>query len=233
MSRKSACLGVTMVSLLIFSAASGFAQDTGQSSAQSTNGSQINVNWLYGSYVPKNVPLQPLDGHMRFKLYIRQTYTTWGIYVKTIFFSVHDQVHDTYPEWGDGFDGFVKRVGTRQTEFTIQNSTIALGDGLVGWEPRYDRCRCTGFWRRTRHAIVRDFVTYDRTETSLRPQLMPYIGAFAGRSTTAAAWAPGHVEWQVEGYQAVITQIPIGMGSNWIGEFAPEIFGVFHKKKPK
>ena len=110
----------------------GFAQDTGQSSAQSTNGSQINVNWLYGSYVPKNVPLQPLDGHMRFKLYIRQTYTTWGIYVKTIFFSVHDQVHHTYPEWGDGFDGFVKRVGTRQTEFTIQNSTIALGDGLVG-----------------------------------------------------------------------------------------------------
>ncbi len=86
MSRKCACLGVTVASLLIFSAASGFAQDTGQSSAQSTNGSQINVNWLYGSYVPKDVPLQPVDGHMRFKLYIRQTYTTWGIYVKTIFF---------------------------------------------------------------------------------------------------------------------------------------------------
>ena len=61
---------------------------------------------------------------------------------------------------------------------------------------------------------------------------MPYIGAFAGRSTTAAAWAPGHVEWQVEGYQAVITQIPIGMGSNWIEKFARNLWRV-SQKKPK
>jgi hypothetical protein len=39
---------------------------------------QINVNWLYGSYVPRDVPLQPLDSHARFKLYVRQTYTTPG-----------------------------------------------------------------------------------------------------------------------------------------------------------
>lgn len=208
-----------------------FAQDdTHQTGAPQVEGSQLNVNWLYGSYVPKDVPLVPLDGRMRFKLYVRATYTTWGIYVKTIFFTVHDEAHDTYPEWGDGFDGFMKRLATRQAEFAIQNSTIALGDGLVGWEPRYDRCRCSGFWPRTRHAIVRNFVTYDRTETSLRPQLMPYLGAFAG-SVTATSWVPGHVEWQVKGYQAAITQVPVGIGINWVGEFAPEIFGVLRKHK--
>ncbi len=206
------------------------AQDTGPNNQEPTKNSQIKVNWLYGSYVPKDVPLVPLKRDMRWKLYLRQTYTTWGIYIKTTFFTVHDQIHNTYPQWGDGFDGFAKRFGTRQVEFVIQNSVISLGDGVLGWEPRYDRCRCSGFWPRTGHAVKRNFVTYDRTEKSLRPQLMPYLGAFAG-SATSTTWVPGSLDWRVKGYQAVITQIPVGIGINWIGEFAPEIFGVFKKRK--
>jgi hypothetical protein len=72
-----------------------------------------------------------------------------------------------------------------------------------------------------RHAIIRNFVTYDRSEKSLRPQLFPFLGAFVG-SVTTTAWEPGNPEWQVKGTEAV-TQVPIGMGVNFIGEFAPEI----------
>jgi hypothetical protein len=205
-------------------------QDAKPNSSEKTEGNQINVNWLYGSYVPKEVPLESLSSKMRWKLYVHQTYTTWGIYLKTTFFAVRDQAHNTYPEWGDGFGGFAKRFGSRQGEFIVQNSTIALGDGLLSWEPRYDRCRCSGFWPRTRHALIRNFITYDRTEKSLRPQLFPFVGAFTG-SVTASTWEPGNNDWQVKGYQAVITQVPVGMGINWIGEFAPEIFGVFHRHK--
>jgi len=206
------------------------AQESAQPPSSTPKNSQINVNWLYGSYVPKDVPLEPMNRDMRFKLYIRQTYITWGIYIKTVFFATHDQITDAYPEWGDGFEGYMKRFGTRQAEFIIQNSTIAFGDGLLGWEPRYDRCHCTGFWHRTRHAMIRNFVTYDRTEKSLRPQLMPYLGAFAG-SATATTWQPGNPQWQIKGYQAVITQVPVGMAINWIGEFAPEITRVVRRKK--
>jgi hypothetical protein len=223
---------VTMVFLLV-TEAPGLSQDTKPSGSENTEGNQIKVNWLYGSYVPKDVPLKSLNAKMRWKLYVHQTYTTWGIYVKTAFFATRDQVHNTYPEWGDGFGGFAKRYGSRQGQFILQNSTIALGDGLVGWEPRYDRCRCSGFWPRTRHALIRNFVTYDRTEKSLRPQLFPYVGAFTGSVIAATTWEPGNAEWQIKGYQAVITQVPVGMGINWIGEFAPEIFGVFHRQKSK
>ena len=221
--------------LLVATAAS--AQGTGSKTqesngSESTQKSQINVNWLYGSYVPKEVPLTPLNGKMRWKLYLRATYTTPGIYVKTLLFATRDQVHETYPEWGDGFDGYMKRLGSRQAEFIIQNSTIALGDGLLGWEPRYDRCRCTGVWPRSRHAMIRNFVTYNSTEKSLRPQLMPYLGAFVGRITTTT-WTPGNNQWQVKGYQAVITQVPVGMGINWLSEFAPELFGWIRKGKDK
>lgn len=206
-----------------------FAQESQPNSPEAKQDSQINVNWLYGSYVPKEVPLESLDAKHRFKLYLRQTYTGFGIYIKTTLFTVHDQIHETYPEWGSGFDGFAKRFGTRQAEFVVQNSVIALGDGVLGWEPRYDRCRCSEFWPRTRHAIVRNFVTYDHTEKSLRPQLFPYVGAFAG-NVTGTAWEPGHIEWQVKGVQAVITQVPVGMGINFLAEFAPEITRVFKRQ---
>jgi hypothetical protein len=190
---------------------------------------QINVNWFYGSYVPKDVPLQTLNRRQRFQLYIRQTYTTPGIYIKTTLFAIHDQITDRNPEWGDGLDGFAKRLGDRQFQFIIQNSVTSLGDGVLGWEPRYDRCRCDRFWPRTRHAIIRNFVTYNRTEKSLRPQLMPYLGAFAA-SVLATTWQPGNPSWQVRGYQAVITQVFVGIGVNWIGEFAPEIVRALRKK---
>ena len=79
-------------------------------------------------------------------------------------------------------------------------------------------------------ATLRPFVTYDRTEISLRPQLMPYLGAF-GAASIASAWASGHVRWEVQGYQAAITQVFVGMGINWVGEFAPEIGRVLKRKK--
>jgi hypothetical protein len=191
---------------------------------------QINVNWLYGSYVPKDVPLEPLNGRMRFKLYVRQTFTTPGIYFKTTFFALHDQARDTYPQWGDGFGGFAKRLGNRHAQFIIQNSVASVGNSILRWEPRYDRCRCDGFWPRTGHAVARNFVTYDRTEKSLRPQIMPYLGAFAG-SAISTTWQPGNPSWSTKGYQGAITQIFVGIGINWIGEFAPEIMRVLHRKK--
>src|SRR5664279_5654809 len=94
-------LGAQLVVLVV----SSFAQQPIPDNPSPQTDKQLNVNWLYGSYFPKDVPLEPLDGHQRVKLYVRQTYITWGIYVKTTFFAVHDQVRDTYPQWGDGIEG--------------------------------------------------------------------------------------------------------------------------------
>jgi hypothetical protein len=204
---------------------------SGQSvSAQSTKeNSQIKVNWLYGSFVPRDVPLEPLNGGLRWKLYLRQTYTTPGIYIKTALFTVHDQVHNTIPEWGGGVQGFATRFASRQGQFMVQNSISSLGFALVDWEPRYDRCRSDGFWPRARHAIARNFVTYDRTEKSLRPQIMLYLGAFAG-SVVSATWKPGNVPLWTAGYQGAVAQVPIGIGTNFLGEFAPEIVRSLRRK---
>ena len=153
--------------------------------APSQSQKELNVNWLYGAYVPKDVPLQPLTGHQRLKLYVLQTFTTPGIYLKTGLFALSDQVTNSPSEWGRGPDGFGRRLASREGQFVIQNSFSAVGNALLQYEPRYDLCRCSGFWPRTRHAFVRNFVTYNKTEKELRPQFALY-GAALGAGMTQA-----------------------------------------------
>jgi hypothetical protein len=189
------------------------------------------VNWIYGAYLPKDAAIQPLTGNERFKLYLRQTYTTPGIYVKTALFSIHDQVNETEPDWGDGASGFGKRLGSLHARNIIQNSLTSLGNAAVGFEPRYDRCRCEGAWPRIRHAVVRNFITYGGgDDRGIRPQIMSYAAAF-GAGVTVASWEPDDTSVLIKGYQSVVTQAWVGVIVDALAEFAPDIKRMLHKKK--
>jgi hypothetical protein len=201
-----------------------------QSPVTSVN-TTLPVNWIYGAYVPKDVPIVPLTGEERFKLYLRQTYTTPGIYVKTGFFAIHDQVKETEPEWGDGASGFGKRVGSLQAGNIIQNSLTALGNAAVGFEPRYDRCHCEGAWPRIRHAVIRNFITYGgAADKGIRPQIMSYAAAF-GAGVTVASWEPDNPSVLTKGYQSMVTQAWVGVVVDALAEFAPDIKRMLHKNK--
>ena len=182
-------------------------------------GDPTRVNWLYGAYVPKGVPFMPLDGRGRVKVWVRATFTTYGIYAKTALFSLSDQARERPPAWGDGWAGYGKRFASRQGQFVVQNSLSALGNGILGYEPRYDVCRCEGFWRRTGHAVARNFVTYERTEIKLRPQLALYAGAF-GAGVVAGSWTPNH-DLLTLGGRGAMTQAGFGILANLLAEFWP------------
>jgi hypothetical protein len=226
--RQCCAIGFAVIALV----ATSFAQEPVHTSnqAEPSINTQLPVNWLYGAYVPKDVPLVALNGQERWKLYVRQSFTTPGIYIKTGFFAVHDQIENSPPEWGDDFSGFAKRVGSNQAINLIQNSFTSLGQGIVGWEPRYDRCRCTGGWPRFRHAFVRNFITYDSSEISKRPNIMPFAAAF-GAGAIGATWNPGNPSVTVKGYQSVFTQAWVGVLVNGIGEFAPDVKKKLLKRK--
>jgi hypothetical protein len=208
------------------------AQTSGQKPDTPTpkSNAELQVSWLYGAYVPKDIPLHPLSNHQRFQLFVRQSFTTPGVYAKTAFFSLSDQAQDHPPEWGDGFGAYAKRTASRYGQFVAQNALTAFGNALLGYEPRYDRCRCDGFWPRTRHAIVRNFVTYNKTEQQLRPQFAMYAGAFAG-GVIAATWLPANPGLLTKGYQGLTTQAIFGICANWLGEFAPDIKRVLKGNK--
>jgi hypothetical protein len=209
----------------------GCAQETNSPTPQAPETDKaVNVNWLYGAFVPKDVPLVPLTGRQRFRLYLAQSFTTPGIYIKSTVFSLSAQASNSPPEWGDGFAGYGRRWGSRYGQSLIQNTLSSTGNALLGYEPRYDRCRCTGLWPRTRHAFLRNFVTYNRTEKELRPQFALYAAAL-GSGAISTVWYPSKTDPWVEGYQAMILQAGWGMASNWVGEFAPEIERIVKRKK--
>jgi hypothetical protein len=73
---------------------------------------QLNVNFLYGAYVPKEAPLVSLTGHQRAHLFVLQTFTTLGIYVKTTCLALMNRASGTPYEWGGGFEGFGRRAAS-------------------------------------------------------------------------------------------------------------------------
>lgn len=226
--------GKTLVStlLLALASAAGEAQTGGTqaSPGAAQSNQELQVNWLYGAYVNKGVPLHPLSNHQRFQLFLRQSFLTPGVYVKTAFFSLSDQAQNHPPEWGDGFGGYAERTASRYGQFVAQNALSGVGNALLGYEPRYDRCSCEGFWPRTGHAVLRNFLTYNRTEKEMRPQFAMYAGAFGG-GVIAGTWQPDSPGLLTKGYQGVVTQAIFGVCANWLGEFAPDIKRVLQGKK--
>ena len=190
---------------------------------------EVMVSWLYGPYVPKDVPLLPMTPRNRLRLYERQSFTTPGIYLKSGFVGMIQQANGTPQDWGGGAEGYGRRVASNYGQYLIQNSFSASGNALLQYEPRYDRCHCTGLWPRTRHALLRNFLTYNQTERELRPQFALYGAAFAS-GMIASTWKPRTEVW-TEGSYGMLAQAAFGLLSNWIGEFAPEINRVLHKKR--
>ncbi len=178
--------------------------------------------WIAGIYVGKNRKLVPMNGHQRMDYYLRQTFTTPEAYMKRMFAAGVDQARGVPYQWDDGWAGYGERFASREGQFFTSNSLAALGNAKLGYEVRYDKCKCSGFRHRMRHAIVRNFVTYDRTEENLRPQFALYGGAFGG-GLLVTAWKPGARSAWANGGWAMLGQAGYGALVNLITEFGTEI----------
>jgi hypothetical protein len=191
---------------------------------------RLPAQWFLGSYVPSNQDLKPLTLTERRDVYVRQTYLTGASYLKRMVGAGLDQIRDAPNEWGEGIGGYGARFASRYGEFIIQNSLAATGNAILGYEPRYDYCKCTGFWPRTKHAIARNFVTYNETESEKRLQFPLYVGAFGAGAIAGATWRPSRDNPWKDGVYSVASQAGYGIISNWLQEFALDIG---HKLAPK
>ena len=178
--------------------------------------------WIAGIYVGKNRKLVPLTRAERMDYYLRQTFTTPEAYMKRMFAAGVDQARGVPYQWDDGWAGYGERFASREGQFFTSNSLAALGNAKLGYEVRYDKCKCTDFRHRMRHAIMRNFLTYDRSEENLRPQLALYGGAFGG-GLMVTAWKPGTRSAWANGAWAVLGQAGYGSLVNLITEFSTEI----------
>jgi len=180
------------------------------------------AGWITGEFIRRNAERTPLTAEQRRDLYLRQTLTTPGAYMKRMFAAGFDQVRGVPYQWDDGWTGYTERFASREGQFIASNSLAAIGNAKLKYEPRYDRCRCSGFWPRTAHALVRNFLTYNETEVELRPQWALYAGAFGG-GLISTAWKPKPRNAFAEGGRAAAEQAGYGFALNFFIEFAGEI----------
>lgn len=179
-------------------------------------------SWIAGIYVGKNRKLVPLTRQERLDYYLRQTFTRPEDYMKRMFAAGVDQARGVPYQWDDGWPGYAERFASREGQFFTSNSLAALGNAKLGYEVRYDKCKCSGFKLRLRHAIMRNFLTYDRSEVNLRPQWALYGGAFGG-GLMVTAWKPGNRSPWANGGWAILGQAGYGSLVNIITEFGTEI----------
>ncbi len=177
---------------------------------------------IAGIYVGKNRRLVTLSREQREEVYLHQTLTTPEAYVKRMFGAAIDQARGVPPQWDDGLAGYGERWASREGQFITANTLAALGNAKLGYEVRYDRCKCDGLWPRARHAIVRNFLTYNRTEAELRPQWALFGGAFGG-GVLATTWKPAGQSYWKNGVYGMIGQAGYGALLNFVTEFAVEI----------
>lgn len=178
--------------------------------------------WIEGVYVRRDQPLTTLTTRQRETIYLRQTLTTPGAYLKRAFGAVIDQASGTPRQWDDGVGGYAERFASREGQFITANTLAALGNAKLGYEVRYDKCKCDGLWPRTRHALLRNLMTYDRSEEHLRPQWALYGGAFGG-GAVSVAWKAGSPNAFSEGARAMGGQLAWGTLLNFVTEFSKEI----------
>ena len=188
------------------------------------------IEWLIGPYIPVQETLHPLSMGEREQIYLRQTFLTAGSYAARMFAAGLDQAQGSPYQWGGGMAGYGRRYAARYGEFVVQNTFVAAGNAALGYEPRYDFCRCSGFWPRTRHAVSRGFVAYDRTEQKLRFQIPTYAGAF-GAGVLYSSWLPQRHNVLTGGAYSVLSQACIGSAYNVVSEFSLDILHKFGIKK--
>ncbi|MFZ3278399.1 MAG: hypothetical protein WA232_13675 [Candidatus Sulfotelmatobacter sp.] len=178
--------------------------------------------WIAGEYVGRNRTLVTPTRQEREVIYLRETFITPEAYLKRMFAAAIDQARGVPYQWDDGWAGYAERFASREGQFIAANSLAAFGNAELGYEVRYDQCKCRGLWPRTKHAFIRNLVTYDRSEEHLRPQWALYGGAFGG-GMISTVWKPGSHNAFAEGGQAAVEQIGWGTLLNFFTEFSREI----------
>jgi hypothetical protein len=134
-------------------------------------------------------------------------------------------------EWGSGWDGFGKRMATRQAQTMMSRGIEASVGTLWGEDPRYFAAQGKGFGGRITHAVSSAFLTY-RPDGTRGPAWARGVGIVGSRMITST-WRPRDEQglWKLSAQ-------PLGTGfmgrvtSNIFREFSPDIRRmVFRKSK--
>jgi hypothetical protein len=122
--------------------------------------------------------------------------------------------------WGRTLGGYSRRAGTEFLLYTTQEAMHDAGDAVMGLDPRYFPCRCSGLLQRSGHALAMTLLAYDGNG-NLRLDLPRFAGDY-GSSMLVTTLYPSAYSPLVQGVKMGHVQVGLDAGLNLIREFSPE-----------
>ena len=133
-------------------------------------------------------------------------------------------------EWGQGWVGYGKRLGSTLAYSGMRN-VLAFGlDTTLHQDPRYHRSGNTGFWRRAKHAFRGTILT--RTDSGTETLATWRLGSAYGAAFLSNEWYPDRVNTVKLGLSQGSTQIGFDLLANLGSEFWPDVKKKILRRKP-
>ena len=133
----------------------------------------------------------------------------------------YSQWTDSPTEWGQGGQGYRRRLGSSVASSGIR-AVLAFGlDSTLHQDPRYFRSGSTGFWRRTGHALRGTILT--RTDSGGETLSTWRLGSAYSAAFISNQWYPDRLNTVRHGLVGGSSRLEFDLIKNVLAEFWPDI----------
>jgi hypothetical protein len=179
---------------------------------------------------PQAASLAPLSAEQRGLWFAHQSFgvESWAA---ALFSTSLRQVRNSPEEWGQGWDGFGRRLGTRMASNAIGNLSEAALGSLWGEDPRYPKIGVGPVGMRLKH-VLKMAVLAQNQDGQYMPAYARYAGTLiAGQATNL--WRPPSENSQADALRRVATRAAFRVFTNFVDEFGGDMKRKLTRRKPR
>jgi hypothetical protein len=171
---------------------------------------------------------EPLDVNGKLSYHVQKSVGPLAILGDAAYAGILQEA-DTPTEWGQGGQGYGKRLASTAACSGI-HSAMAFGlDSALHEDPRYFRSAAGGFWHRAGHAFRGTILT--RTDHGAETPSLWRFGSAYGAAYLSNQWYPGRLNTVALGFAEGSLQLGFDLASNLASEFGPDLKRMVHHRK--
>lgn len=191
---------------------------------------QTEIQPLLGLRLPADAKWHPLTVSERWHLVARQNFMSPVSLTRPALATLGSSVSRDTSLWPRTLGGTAKLYASYWVAAGTQDAVEAAGASLTGQDIRYIACRCTGFWRRSGHALSQTMFTYDKNG-KLSFSFPRVAGYFAASALVTYTIYPEAARTRSRFLETGTSQIYFGAVGAMFQEFGPDIGRLFKKKR--
>ncbi|MDP8983346.1 MAG: hypothetical protein M3O35_22450 [Acidobacteriota bacterium] len=168
----------------------------------------------------------PLTQRDRLNHYARTTFGPATLLAQPIQ-AAFTMATDVVPEWGKSGTGYGKQLGLTVLNLVASNTIEYGAAAALGEDNTYYRCKCSGFFPRTGHALFSP-LTARNNQGHKRFSLSRVLGAYGGGMLNVPVM-PARYNYKGDGLRQGNWNYGLNFPIAIFREFWPELTGKFHR----